>query len=507
MMRLLIPLLIACLGLQACSDVNRTADLQTDTLIVAVGGDAQSLDPHIVTDAGSMRMIENLYSSLLRYDDDVQNIGLAADLAESWAWSEDGRTLTLTLVEDATFHSGNPVDAAAVEASLARIRGAGSRAGHLSSIEDIQTPDERTVVLRLSRPDAALLTHLAHPMNAIVDPAVLDEAGGDLSATVAGSGPYQLVEHRTGSAMQLSAFDGYHREGLPRTPNLTYRVITDPTARSAAIRSGEVHVLHEVSSSDAAILERAQGVTLVQTPGTFWEYLGLNTQAAPLDDPAVRRAVAWSVDRDALNQAIKFGRSEPIPGGPMPAGHWAAADDPVYPRRDVQRARQLLADAGHGDGVSFELIVDADQTDQVRAAEMVKQQLADAGIDVQVRGVEAAVFYDRLNRGGFQATLVGLIGQVDPDELMRQSFHSRGIYNQQGFASPDVDDMIDAAATSTDQAERAVQYRAIQQAVADQAPLVFLYRNPHTSAIRESVSGYRVHPTATTRGLVSATID
>lgn len=460
-------------------------------------GDAKSLDPHTVTDAASMRMIENMYSTLLRYGD-YERMELEPDLAESVEVSDDYLTYTITLVDNATFHSGRPVIAEDVKYSLERIRDQGVRAGHLRNVGSIDTPDEHTVILHLREPTAALETYLAHPMNAIVDRTIVEANDGQLLNVDAGSGPYQLAEWQRGQRLLLQRHDGYHVPDRPIIDHVVFRPMPDETARSTAIRTGEVHILHEVPNKDRAILEQADGVRVVSAPGTFWEYIGLNCRRPPLDDVRVRQAIAWAVDRDQLNRAIKFGQATVLTGGHIPPNHWAYAGLDLYPAPDPDKARQLLADAGHADGIEIEMVVDSSIDYQVRAAEMVKQQLAAVGIDVNLRGLEPGVFYDRLNNREFEATLVGWLGFVDPDEWVADLFRSDGQYNQQGYANEQVDELIEQAARTHDRDERRELYRDIQQQVATDAPMVFLYINPHTTAIRDNISGYRVHPTGTT---------
>jgi peptide/nickel transport system substrate-binding protein len=273
-----------------------------------------------------------------------------------------------------------------------------------------------------------------------------------------------------------------------------------------AARAGEVHLVHEVPARDVQTLEDAEGLEVVAAPGTFWEYIGLNTRRSPLDDPRVRQAIAWAVDRDQLNAAVKRGQATPLRAANLPPHHWAALTDAIYPQRDLEKARALLQEAGHDEGIELTLIVDASVGYQVRAAEMIKQQLAPAGIDVAVQAMETTAFFDKLGAGDFDATVVGWMGFVDPDQWMYDLFHSQGQYNQQGFADAQVDQLLEEGRRSLDRRAVTPTYQQAQRRVADLAPMVFLYVNPQTSAVREEVQGYVVHPTATTIFLRDASV-
>lgn len=476
-------------------------------LIIAVQGDARSLDPHEVTDAASMRMIENLYSTLLRYGEDHQQMELVNDLASEISFSDDGLTCTITLVSNAVFHSGRPVTSADVKYSIERIIDKGVRQRHFTTIEAIQTPDEHTVILKLTRPTAALLTYLAHPMNAIVDRQLVEDNDGQLRHVSAGSGPFKLAQWRRGQHLKLERYERYHVAGLPKLDGIIYRPIADETAARTAIRIGEVDILHEVPGRHRETLETAANISMVAVDGTFWEYIGLNCQHPPLDDVRVRQAIAWAVDREQLNERIKHGYAAVLTGGHIPAGHWAYAGLEIYPRHDPARARELLAEADYADGFDMQMIVDANIREQRHAAELVKQHLAEVGIEVDVQSMEPGIFYQQLNDRNFQSTLVGWMGFVDPDEWVADIYHSQGAYNQQQYANADLDQLIELAAQMDDRAERAALYQQIQRTIAEEVPTVFLYINPQVTALRDRVRDYHVHPTATTIYLRQTTLE
>jgi len=469
-------------------------------LIVATLSDAGRLDPHLVTDAASMRILENLHSTLLTYGEgygDFQN-----DLAESLEISDDQLVYTIELRDEATFHSGRAVTAEAVKFSLQRIMDRGVRAQHFDVIDAIEVAGPHKLILKLSRPSAPLRSYLAHPMNAIIDPRAVEEAEGKLEAAHAGSGPFKLVEWKRDQRLVMARHDGYHVEGRPYLDRLVFRPIPDQTARTTALRTGEVHLVLEVSPKDVMVLDQAPGVTVESVPGTFWEYIGLNCAKPPFDDARLRRAVAYGVDRAQLNQLVKFGKATELYGGHIPPNHWAHADFELFRDTNPGDARDLFGAAGVDEPLAVELIVDSGVSYQVRAAEVIKQQLQPVGFDVTIRGLESSVFFDRLGRGDFEMTVVGWMGFVDPDQWTWNLFHSQGRYNQQAYANAEVDRLLDRGRRTLDREARQEIYAEAQRLIAEAAPMVFLYLNDQASAWRETVHGYRVHPTATSRALV-----
>jgi peptide/nickel transport system substrate-binding protein len=266
-------------------------------------------------------------------------------------------------------------------------------------------------------------------------------------------------------------------------------------------------LIHEVAPKDLQILDQADGVVVESIDGTFWEYIGLNCAQPPFDRVAVRQAVARAVDRAVINQLVKFGQATVLDGGPIPPNHWAYADLHLFPEQNLAQASKLLAEADVATPIEVELIVDSSVTYQARAAEVVKQQLAEVGFQITVRGLESSVFFDRLGKGEFQMTLVGWMGFVDPDQWTWNLFHSAGKYNQQQYANNAVDQLLDRGRAVLDRDQRIDIYREAQRIIALDAPMVFLYVNPQTSAWRQSLHGYGPHPTATTIGLRDAWLD
>jgi peptide/nickel transport system substrate-binding protein len=484
---------LAMIGLVGCR-AEVTRDAPADTLVIATAGDAQSLDPHAVTDLASMRMIENLHAPLLQYGD-LSRGELLPGIAQEWTTSDDRLTITLTLAAGRVFHTGKPVTSADVKRSLERIRDSGIRGGHFASIERIKTPDAKTVELQLREPSAPLLTHLAHPMNAVLDVEHL-ESDSPLRFAEAGCGPYQLKSWQRAQEM-IHARSENHSASGPET--IVLKPMPDAVSRSISLRTGEVDALEQVPPQDVIVLEKASGIRVEAGPGLFWEYLGLNCTVAPLDDPRVRQGIAWAVDREQLVAAIKFGRATPLTAGPIPPDHWAALDEAIYPRVDRKRARALFEEAGFPNGFDLELIVDARRAEQVRTGEMIKQQLRAVGIRVDLRGLEPGLFYRKLNDRDFQATVVGWDGFVEPDEFVYELFRSDGAYNQQGYENAEVDAWIDAARSAATQDERRELYRKIQRRIALDAPMVFLYVNPRIVALRSWVKNYQPHPSGTMR--------
>jgi peptide/nickel transport system substrate-binding protein len=474
-------------------------------LTISDATDANTLDPHKATAAAAMRYIENMYSTLLRYKSGTYG-ELEGDLAKEYSVSEDGKVYTFKLHQGVKFHNGDSLTSKDVKYSIGRIVESEVRAPQFAAVEKMETPDDQTLVITLKEPVAPFLTFLAYPVNAIVNQKVVEENNGSLDRVDAGSGPFKLVEWKKDQHMILEKFEDYFVEGKPYLDRVVWRPITEDTARTTALRNKEIDIMLQVAAKDIQKLDTADGLEVKSVTGTFWEYLGLNTEKGPLKDAKVRQAIAWALDRGAITKVVKFGQAEVLTGGPIPPGHWAYADLNTYPKQDLEKAKQLLKEAGYENGFKVTIKV-SPKKEQVDAAQIIKQQLKEIGIEVEVLSQEASVFFEQLGKKDFEMTVVGWVGFVDPDEFLYNIFHTGEKWNQQAYSNPRVDELLEKGRLVVDPEERKKIYAEAQKLIVEDAPMAFLYVNPQTSALVDSVKGFDVNPTVTTISLRDTWLD
>jgi peptide/nickel transport system substrate-binding protein len=475
----------------------------TAEIVVAIQSDGKSLDPHTVSDAASIHLIENMYSTLLRYKDGTYG-EVEPDLAESYEISDDGKTYTFHLRQGVTFHeSGKEVTASDVKYSIERMIEQKARASYFELLDAMQVVDDDTIVITLKEPMAPFLIYLANPMSAIVDQEVVEKNGGSLDRADAGCGPFMLAEWKKDQHLILVKNPDYFVEGLPYLDKVVFRPIPDETAQTTAIRNKEVDIILDVTTKQAMVLQKAGSVVVKSVPGTFWEYLGINTSNAPLDDARVRQAISYAINREAINKMVKFGMATVLDGGVLPETHWAYADLHLYAESNLDKAKQLLQDAGVGEGFATTIKVGSDFEYQVQAAQIIKQQLKPLGIEVEVSALESGIFFDGLGKHDFDMTVVGWLGFIDPDEFFYNIFHSAGKWNQQVYNNPELDALLEKGRVTIDQQARKETYRNVQETLAQDVPMAFLYMNPRIAAYLENISGFDVNPTVTTISLRS----
>jgi len=390
------------------------------------------------------------------------------------------------------FHNGREMTADDVVYSLNRIKdpNGGSTQGYLLvDVASIEAPAPDAVRITMSKPFAALLTQLNSTMAVVPKEEV--EKYGDLSKTAVGTGPFKFVEFVPNTHTKLVKNPDYHEEGLPYLDELIWTPISDDPTRTANIKTGSVDFADQIPQQDIESLGKEPGVVLATGPSTLHDYLMFNCTREPFTDVRVRQAIAKAIDRNLMTEIILFGYGKAIDGGPIPDWSWAYADLHVYPEPDIEGAKALLAEAGYADGFPLTIGAGSNYALQVQAAEMLKDQLKQIGIDVTPNPQEWGTYIDAVfTRREFDAAIIGWIGAIDPDDWLYARFHTGAQYNIVGYSNPEVDRLLEEGRSLVDQAERKQRYNAAEQLIVTEAPYAFFYLYDQYEALRDYVKGY-----------------
>jgi peptide/nickel transport system substrate-binding protein len=329
------------------------------------------------------------------------------------------------------------------------------------------------------------------------------EEHGDLNQVAVGTGPFKFVKWTPQTSIELTKYEGYHVEGLPYLDGIEFKPIPDETARTTAIRTGNVDFIEGVPEKDIDILRDDDRVVVQGGPGTWYDYLGFNMNKAPFDNIKVRQAISWAIDRQEIVDISYFGYGTVIEGGPLPESHWAHADFKAY-GPDIERAKQLLAEAGYPDGFKTTIKVGADYKTQVSVSQVIKEQLEPLGIEVEVQPIEWGLFIDQWNKREFDMVVLGWIGAVDPDDWLFSQFHTGEKWNAGGLSDPEVDRLLEQGRVEVDQAKRKQIYIDAQKRIVDLAPYVFIFVHDQYEALSPAVQGYLTTPTGSFIGMREA---
>jgi peptide/nickel transport system substrate-binding protein len=378
-------------------------------LEMLVANDPETLDPRYVTDSVGLRATRLVHAGLVRLDPDT--LAPVAYVARGWRWL-DPLTLEVELRDDVRFHSGAPLRASDVVATLrafASPRVASRHASVVEAIAEARELGEHAVVVRLAHPHATLLTDLELPVLRA------DQASSPPApdGTLDGLGPYTVARVARGE-VRLTPADG---AALPRPAHaLTLRTVHDENARALRLEAGRADVsLNLVSPTLLPALAAQPGLSIVSRAGSNLTYVVVDEQRGPLSEARVRRAMSLAIDRAMLCATLLGGRARPAEGLVAPA-HWAHADAPPLPF-DPPAARDLLAQA-HAQGAHVALLSSTERL-RMDVARVLAQELADVGLEVEVTALELGTMIERLNGGDFDLAVMQLPEMTEPNVLRR----------------------------------------------------------------------------------------
>jgi peptide/nickel transport system substrate-binding protein len=468
------------------------SDAEGGTLTAGIGGEPDQLDPHMTTSGFAFRVLENVYDTLVQPNDDLE---MEPALASSWATSEDLLTWTFQLEEGVTFHDGSEFDSQDVVASLERIQEEGQNAYRLEAVESIEASDDHEVTITLSRPAPNLLAQLgAFKGMAIVSADDLD--GGDLNAEPNGTGPFAFESQTGGDRITLTANDEYWGEEGPFLDGIEFRIIPEDTVKLTNLETGEVDWIDTVPPQNIEGLDGNEDIVVESVASNDYWYVAFNNEREPFDDVEVRRAIRQAMDIEAITEAVRFDAATPNQTAIPESSTWYHDYAPF--ETDVEAAQQALDDAGVSD-LTIDLMVTSEFPETVTAGEVIASQLAEVGIDVEIRTEDFNTWLADQGEGEFDAFMLSWLGNIDPDDFYYAQHHSEGGFNFHGFADEEVDQLLDDARTETDQDARKQLYDQAAERIVDQVSYLYLYNPDLVQAWSSEVSGYAPRPDQATR--------
>ncbi len=464
---------------------------QGGTLNIGIVSDPVTLDPALMASFFELSTQYLIHEPLLHMTPDLE---IEPGLVESYE-VEDDVIYSFTLREGLTFHDGTPLDAEAVKANFDRMLDpdTGSpRQSELGPVESVEVTGPLSFTITLSEPYAPFLSVLTNRAGMMVSPTALEELGEDFANQAVGAGPFKVKSWLKNSDLVLERFDGYWREGQPYLDGVVLRPLADETVRLTNLRSGSLQLINDVPPQNVASLQDDGNLQLFERPGLGFNDIALNTTRPPFDDVRVRQALWYAIDPNVIQQVVFFGTGQ-VAYGPIPPSISWAYDPSFQPyQRDVERARSLLDEAGL-ERVLFTLTV-TNSPVQVRIAEIVQAQAAEAGFDVDIKQIDSTSLISVLVERDFDAAWAPWSGRPDPDGNMFNYFTMDGANNFAGYENEELDGLLREARRTLDQTARAELYQEAQQLVAEGAPLIFFHHDASLQAATSQVEGYQQWP-------------
>jgi peptide/nickel transport system substrate-binding protein len=460
---------------------------ESGNLNVIVQPEPPGLMVGILQNATTQLVAGNIYEGLVRLDEKLDPHPL---LAQSWEMSSDGLSYTFKLKPGVKWHDGKPFSAQDVVFSVdvflrkthVRLR------GNMEVVESISALDDLTVQFKLKRtfgPFLALFETGSMPMI----PKHIYEGSADFLNHPAnnqplGTGPFKFKKWVKGSYIHLEANADYHQPGVPTVKNLYFHVIPDAAARAAAFESGKVDVAPggTVEYFDVERLAKLPGAA-VTTKG--WEFfaplswLWINNRKKPMDNPKFRQAIMYALDRAAMAKAVFYGFAK-VATGPCNSSIKYYSDEVTKYPRDLDKAKALLRESGY-QGETLRLLPMPYGETWQRVAEIIRQNLQQAGIKIEMVATDVAGWNQRLNEWDFDLSTTYVYQYGDPALGVARNYISSQIVkgsifnNVEGYSNPKVDALFAAGMSEIDPVKRGQIYKEAQKLLVDEVPVAWLH--------------------------------
>lgn len=453
-------------------------------------------DPTVVTDTPTTSVLAMLYDGLVRWDKDLK---ILPALATKWTISEDKRTWTFDLRDDAKFHDGSTFNAEAAKYSIERVidpaTGSAVRAVWSNLLDKVEATDAQTLKITTKEPYADLLINLAPSTAGIVGPAAAQKLGKDYARNPVGTGPFTIKDWVANDRLVLVPNPNYW--GLkPQVSQFTYRPIPDASSRAAVLRTGEADIVVKLPPEELKNLDGDPNVNVLRLDSMYqvsWE-MNVDKTSPPLNDKRFRQALNYAVDKAAICKKIMQDMAVPIVSPFTPKVDYRIELQPYG--YDAAKAKQLISDVG---AAGAKVVVWSPQGRYLKdkeASEAVVNFLREVGLDATLQIWEWAPYQAAVRDNPERQAY--MLGRATPgaDYFTTRLFTKAAIgqFNVSGFNTPRVEELAGIGRGTFDEAQRGAAYKEIQQIVWDEAPWLFGYNQKSLVGTRKNITGLEMMP-------------
>lgn len=486
------------LGLAALAPLSAIAQ-PAGTLVIADNETPENLDPANATNSTVNELLIGVYDTLVQFT--AGETTVSPRLATEWSVADDGLSYTFKLRDDVKFHDGSPMTAEDVKFTFDRLQAAqGNVLNDLGPFTGAEVIDPTTVKLNLSAPFGPFVSALSRiyiVSKAMVEPNTGDDnARGWLALNDAGSGPYTITSYSPTEAVSLKAFPDYWGgwEGN-HVEEVVFRYITEPSTQLSLLKSGEVHIAPDITVEDKLALQNDPNFKVDVGAAATPLYFMMNTAGGATSNPEFRKMLSLAFDRQLHLDAVLMGLGS-LPDGPLPVG-WlghAAGTEPSY---DLDAAKALV-DANGWAGTKLLVRYLPAIMEEQRAVEQLQSNLAEIGITLEAEGMTwpaQAATTTAVETTSDLNMLYSFPAFPDPHAVLNTNFNGaltgvNGGYNWSQYSNPAVDELLNKAAASADQDERAALYGEVQKLVGADNVVITVSLPGSTVALAGNVEGY-----------------
>jgi peptide/nickel transport system substrate-binding protein len=468
---------------------------QSQTLRIGLAEDPDVLDPTLARSFVGRIVFSALCDKLFDIDEKLNPV---PQLATSFQWAADNKSMTIKLRSGVTFHDGEKFDANAVKFNLERHKNlAGSnRRGELAPVTTVDVIDEFTARINLSAPFSPLLTVLADRAGMMVSPKAAQANPTAFGSKPVCSGPFKFAERVAQDRIVLERFPNYWNKANIHFDKVIYLPIVDATVRLANLRSGQLDLIERVAPSDVASIKKDSKLSMSRITELGYQGITINTRKGdgsnPLaQDRRVREAFELSLDRAGIVQVAMDGEATPGNQWVPPTNQFYAKNVPI-PKRDVARAKALLKEAGIPNP-TFTLMTPT-TSDGQRVAQVVQAMAKEAGFNVKIQSTEFATSLNLADKGQFDAYVLAWSGRADPDGNLFSFYGCKQPLNYSGECRPLWDDLLNRSRSTLDTSGRIKVFATLAAEAAQEIPIVYLYHRNWLWAHNKKLTGLKTIP-------------
>ncbi len=461
------------------------------TLRIGLAEDPDILDPTLARTYVGRIVFASFCDKLFDID---EKVNVVPQLATSFEVSPDGKQVLIRLRQGVLFHDGEKFDAEAAKFSIERhqtMQGSFRRA-EIAPIDRVEVVDPLSIKLHLKAPFAPLIAAFTDRAGMMVSPRAAKELGANFGTKPVCAGPYKFVERVAQSRIVVEKFKDYWNAANVHIDRIVYQPIEDSTVRLANLRSGSLDIIERMLATDLPTVKGDRKLALATVVELGYQGITMNVgngdrSKTPFGQSAkVRQAFELAIDREAIVQVVFNG--EYVPGN-----QWVSPQHPMYqqslpmPKRDVAKAKALLAEAGVKAPYTVELMV-PNNPENRQVSEVIQSMAKDAGFDVKIRVTEFATSLNTAEKGDYDIYMLAWSGRTDPDGNLYSFVSCKGPLNYGKFCDPNIDALLDQSRTVTDPADRKKVFEQIAMKTIKEGPWIYLYHRkyffPHTTRLQ-----------------------
>ena len=455
------------------------------SVVVGITQDLDSLDPHNTAYAGTREVLFNLFEGLVKPNSDGN---LVPAVASEYSISDDGKVYTFKLREGIKFHDGNPVTTEDIKYSIDRYAGGTAVSSAFSCFEEVEVVDDTTVNVKLNTGNTEFLSALTC--------AILEKSNdGNEQTNPIGTGPFKYDSYKPGEELVVVRNEDYWNNPYPYLDKVTFKIETDTDSAFMELQAGSIDIYQYLTTDQAATLEN--DFDILHGSVNYVQGLFLNNDFEPFKNEDVRKALCYAVDRQSINDFLFEGYSHIIGTNMIPAfaKYYNEDTEDVY-SPDIEKAKQLLKDAGYENGFDLTITVPNNYEPHQGAAEIIVENLKEIGINAKIDLVEFTAWYDDVYVGrNYEATVVAVDGTLSPSSWFSKNV-STAENNFTNYNNPEFDEKYEKAVNSTDDEEKVSLYKELQTILTNTAASVYIEDPANIVAINKDLAGYVFYPVA-----------